>query len=396
MSHKSELKYIPGLDALRGFACISVLLFHSNYVTKVISPGVPFQGGFLGVDLFFVLSGFLITTILVNQYARDSTINFKNFYIKRLLRLYPPIIISVIVFLLPLLATNKPVAITNIISLLTYTGDCAMLVLHFTHLPYPLMTGHSWSLAVEEQFYLTFPFLLFLVLRFNSSRKRGNLISFFPAFLLLYFLVVGGSTILLGKWFYKFFFWRFFEVYLGAFMAILYSGSYQKIIAENAVSSRIKNTVHRICANKIVLVLAVVFTLAMVIYPYQVPFFDYMARYNLQYVLFTLSCAILIINAAFVNQPLYSKIISNRVLIFIGKISYGLYLYAPFINDKIGTIFFGGNPFQNKRTMIICDLISGTSSVIFSYLSFMLIEKNILKLKGRLEPKAKPAVISAG
>jgi peptidoglycan/LPS O-acetylase OafA/YrhL len=386
MKTNTELRYVPGLDSLRGLACLSVTFFHSDLVTK--SVYVPFWGGFLGVDLFFVLSGFLITTILVNQYERDSTIKFKNFYIKRILRLYPPILIAIIVFLVPLLFTDKAIALTNIISLMTYTGDCAMLVQHFTHLPYPLLSGHSWSLAIEEQFYLTFPFILLLILRFYTTKKKGNFISFFPVFLLLYCLVVIGSTILLGKWFYKFFFWRFFEIYMGSFVAIIYSEAYQRLTKETSFSSSIKNTVYKVFGNRIVLFLSILITILLLVYPSEVPFFNFMAKYNLHYVLFTLSSAVLIINLVYTNRPIYSRVLSNKVLVSLGKVSYGLYLYTPFISHKTAMMFFGGNPFQSRKTMLEHDLISIIAAIAFSYLSYYLIEKNILKLKSRFEPES--------
>lgn len=391
MKPNTELRYVPGLDSLRGLACLSVVFFHSDTVTK--SVNVPFGGGFMGVDLFFVLSGFLITTILVNQYERDAAINFKNFYIKRILRLYPPILLAIVFFLLPLLFTDKATATTNIISLMTYTGDCAMIVQHFTHLPYPLMSSHSWSLAVEEQFYLTFPFILVLLLRFYGAKKKGNFISIFPVFLLLYVLVVIVSTILLGDWFYKFFFWRFFEIYLGSFIAIIYSAAYQRLTKETALSSRIKNLVYQVYGSKIVLSLSILFTILLLVYPNIVPFYNYIAKYNLHYVLFTLSCSVLIVNLVYTNRPVYSRILSNKVLVSLGKVSYGLYLYTPFIDIKTANMFFNGNPFLSTRTRLEHDIIVVVTALVFSYLSYYLIEKNILKLKSRFEPEPTAASV---
>jgi peptidoglycan/LPS O-acetylase OafA/YrhL len=388
MSSKNDLKYVPGLDSLRATACLSVLFFHSNLVTTIAaSSNIPFKGGFMGVDLFFVLSGFLITSILVNQYQRYATISFKSFYIKRILRLYPPILIAVIVFLIPLLFTAKADAISNIVSLMTYTGDCAMVVQHFTHLPYPLLSGHSWSLAIEEQFYLTFPFLLFLALRYYSDKKKGNLISFFPLFLALYFMIVIGSTIALGKWFYKFFFWRFFEIYLGCFLAIIYSEAYRKISKETTLSRGVRKIVYKIYSNKIVLAVSTLITMLLLIYPTWLPLYDYIAKYNLHYVLFTITGSVMIVNLAQNYHPAFSKVLSNKVLVSIGKVSYGLYLYAPFINEKINSAFYGGNAPRDTKSMIVADILTLSISLLFSYLSFYLIEKNILKLKSRFGPE---------
>jgi peptidoglycan/LPS O-acetylase OafA/YrhL len=291
------------------------------------------------------------------------------------------------------LFTDKATATTNIISLMTYTGDCAMIVQHFTHLPYPLMSSHSWSLAVEEQFYLTFPFILVLLLRFYGAKKKGNFISIFPVFLLLYVLVVIVSTILLGDWFYKFFFWRFFEIYLGSFIAIIYSAAYQRLTKETALSSRIKNLVYQVYGSKIVLSLSILFTILLLVYPNIVPFYNYIAKYNLHYVLFTLSCSVLIVNLVYTNRPVYSRILSNKVLVSLGKVSYGLYLYTPFIDIKTANMFFNGNPFLSTRTRLEHDIIVVVTALVFSYLSYYLIEKNILKLKSRFEPEPTAASV---
>lgn len=386
MTAAAEKKYIPGLDALRAIACLSVMLFHFDFFSKTNTFNAPFKGGFFGVDLFFVLSGYLITSILINQYVKYSTISFKSFYIKRILRLYPPILISVIVFFVPLLFTDTINAISNIVSLMTYTGDCAMLVQYFTHLPYPLLSGHSWSLAVEEQFYLTFPVLLFLVLRLITRKKLRDIISFFPVFLVIYCAVIIVSTRLLGLWFYKFFVWRFFEIYLGAFIAIIYSKSYQSIAQETPMSKTIKNIVYKAYSNSLVLLFSLFFTLGMLVFPRWIPFLSYLQANNMQYVLFTLTSSVLIVNMVYSYHPIYSKIFSNKVLVSIGKFSYGLYLYTPFISYNIKRIFFD-NPPKFSKAALTSNIISMIVSLAFSYLSYVLIEKNILKLKHRFEPE---------
>jgi peptidoglycan/LPS O-acetylase OafA/YrhL len=385
---KSELKYIPGLDSLRALACLSVVFFHSNLVEKSTSSAMPFKGGYFGVDLFFVLSGYLITTILINQYAKEGTIHFKNFYIKRILRLYPPILISVLVFLVPLLFTDRPAAIANIVSLMTYTADCFMFVQHFTHLPYALLASHSWSLAVEEQYYITFPLLLFFLLRYYSKVKKSNLIAFFPFFLLLYSLVVIVASILLGAWFYKFFLWRFFEIYLGAFIAIFYSRSFERMFTETPLSLRIKKRVQGVYGNKIVFLASIVFTVWYLVYPQTFPFGNYLAKYNFQYILFTLACSVIIINTVYPSFRSYSKFLESKWLVFTGKMSYGLYLYSAFIGHYVGSILYNDNPFASTRTKIESDIITIVVSLLFSALSYLFIEKNILKLKTRFESPA--------
>ena len=83
----SNFKYIPSFDGIRAIAVILTLLLHASY-------GV-FKGGWIGVDLFFMLSGYLITSLLQNEYSLTNNISFTKFYIRRALRLFPPLIISI-------------------------------------------------------------------------------------------------------------------------------------------------------------------------------------------------------------------------------------------------------------------------------------------------------------
>ena len=81
MKNKRNIKYLPSIDALRALAVISVIIYHIN---PLILPG-----GFLGVDLFFVISGYLITSLLINEYEKTGKINLIKFYIRRARRLLP-------------------------------------------------------------------------------------------------------------------------------------------------------------------------------------------------------------------------------------------------------------------------------------------------------------------
>src|SRR5690242_7458008 len=82
-----EFKYNPSLDGLRGIAVLIVMFYHTGiFLPQSISP---ISGGFLGVDVFFVLSGFLITSVLLKEYAGFESINLRNFYLRRIYRLVP-------------------------------------------------------------------------------------------------------------------------------------------------------------------------------------------------------------------------------------------------------------------------------------------------------------------
>jgi len=159
-----RLGYRPELDGVRGISILLVLGLH-------LTPGL-IPGGFLGVDVFFVLSGFLITSLLLQEWSRRSSISLKNFYIRRVLRLGP----GLAVFLLLLgayafLRLNKESAhevYVGILLTLSYVSNWFMALRPNLALSILAIT---WSLAVEEQFYLIWPVVFSLLLVLKLRRR---------------------------------------------------------------------------------------------------------------------------------------------------------------------------------------------------------------------------------
>ena len=140
--------YMPELDGLRALAILAVMAFHDHL------PGG--DAGWLGVPFFFLLSGFLISGLLLDA---DRESYFKSFYIRRALRIFP---IYYLVFFLMLglcIAFNKSHG--DWLWFLTYTQNYPMGIRNWPNFPAPFW--HTWSLAVEEQFYLLWPLIIFLV-----------------------------------------------------------------------------------------------------------------------------------------------------------------------------------------------------------------------------------------
>ncbi|MFT5709798.1 MAG: peptidoglycan/LPS O-acetylase OafA/YrhL [Halioglobus sp.] len=156
------LKYNPALDSIRGIAVLLVVSMHVEYYFFDSNMSwIP--GGFLGVDLFFVLSGFLITNILLSDFTRHGKLSYRKFYINRLLRLFPALALLLLAYftLSKLIPTAQPMEFDTIFAILFYYFNWFLL----STLDVPEGMGHMWSLAVEEQFYLLWPALLALVLR---------------------------------------------------------------------------------------------------------------------------------------------------------------------------------------------------------------------------------------
>ena len=158
-----EMGYLPGLDGLRAVAIIGVLLYHA---------GIDWMpGGFLGVDVFFVISGFLITSLILEEYDRSGRVNFTKFYLGRARRLLPAVAVL-------LIAVGLAVLIVYQDALSAFREDALATVFYVNNWWYifvdqsyfesvgrPPLLKHLWSLSVEEQFYLIWPAFALLLMR---------------------------------------------------------------------------------------------------------------------------------------------------------------------------------------------------------------------------------------
>lgn len=162
MQTAQDASRLPGLDGLRAIALLAVVFFHLD--TK---PWVP--GGFVGVDLFFVLSGFLITTLLTREFESSGRLDLGAFYVRRLRRLLPALALTLLlVMVVSLWVIPADARLHPDLESLNYSVLGALAYgfnwLVAFHLPYMHALVHVWSLSIEEQFYIVWP-PLFLVLR---------------------------------------------------------------------------------------------------------------------------------------------------------------------------------------------------------------------------------------
>lgn len=162
MAAKSNVRYIPAIDGLRAIAVIAVVLYHLGFAW------IP--GGFLGVDLFFVISGYVITRVLLESIRRSGGLDLRGFYIARARRLLPPLVFMVVTTAL-FVGVWAPARIKQFLIdvpfLFTGTMNWWFVYRHqdyFATIGRPSLLQHTWSLAVESQFYLVWPLILLLVL----------------------------------------------------------------------------------------------------------------------------------------------------------------------------------------------------------------------------------------
>jgi peptidoglycan/LPS O-acetylase OafA/YrhL len=188
MATERGIRYIPAIDGLRAVAVIAVMLYHLGFTW------IP--GGFLGVDLFFVISGYVITRLLLDSIQRSGGLDLRAFYAARVRRLLPPLIFMII-------TTTVVVGLWAPDTMRRFLGDAPFALfggmnwwLVFRHTDYfeaigrPPLLQHTWSLGVEAQFYLVWPLILLLVLRYFGKNKIPGAALLIAAFSGIALLVV--------------------------------------------------------------------------------------------------------------------------------------------------------------------------------------------------------------
>ena len=351
----SSIKYRPEIDGLRAIAVISVIIYHLNENWL--------SGGFLGVDIFFVISGFLITGIIITEIQQNS-FSFKQFYTRRIKRIYPAFI--TVMALVSFIASV--IFIYNDFNQLRKTIELATAFLSNFYLGltqgyFDLSANenpvlHIWSLAVEEQYYLIFPLILIL-----AYKKFREIKALFIITLILFFILLATSFIPAN--FYKEVLHqpniyylsnlRFPELLVGSLLAI-----YHNLSASKQASKQASN------------VIAILSTLLL---------FSCLFLMNndiafIPGVTLILPCVFtaLIIHTTSQNN-IIKLCLSNKAIVFIGKISYSLYLYH-WIFIAFAYYITGEKQINNQSIAIVTVL-----TIIFSVLSYYLIEQPIRKSK---------------
>ena len=173
---------MPGLDGLRAIAVMAVLLYHANLTGLFGDEGIAFPGGFLGVEVFFVVSGYLITALLLSEWRDASRIALGNFWLRRARRLLPALfLLLAAVMVVSLLFYPDEVASLrgDVLSALGYVTNWNFILAdksYFEQIGRPSMVTHLWSLAVEEQFYLIWPLVFAFGMKRLGARRFGMVV----------------------------------------------------------------------------------------------------------------------------------------------------------------------------------------------------------------------------
>lgn len=361
-------KFYPNLNSLRFIAASLVIIHHIELYKSLFGLPNFWNVGFfqvigkLGVVLFFVLSGFLITSLLLHEKENKGSISIKNFYLKRVLRIWPIYYVIVILgfFVYPYISffdiPDKNIfpdvlihRFPNIIYYLTIFANLSIPI--YGDVPY---TSQTWSIATEEQFYLLWPFVF---LFFNTKLIRVMILIILSYWLVKYCLnytnvpLISDRAQEILKGFI--FFFNINCMALGGLFAILVNKK------SNIISWLFK---------KNVLLITTILTIILFVFGINFSFF----HYDIYAILF----AVIIINLA--CNEVYSTLLENKFTNYLGSISYGIYMYhfAALTISIRAAIYFQTSWIVYPLTFII--------TIIISHFSYQYYENYFLKLKSKL------------
>lgn len=366
-----ELDHIRGLDGLRGTAVMMVMALHMFKANNQTPSRVVnliyglIHSGWMGVDLFFVLSGFLITRILYTTQHEPRYL--KNFYARRFLRIFPLYygVIAVLVLLEPWLHVHLW---RTLPWYLTYTANLRPAgPIRFSDIPgNAWVISHFWSLQIEEQFYLFWPFLL-MCLRTKRSIVIGALLGTTGAFALRCYFVQNAAHFTNEYWAYAFTPCRVDSLLIGGALAILWF-------------SRAKPTLVRWAPWMLGGCAAILATdgFARGVYePIGDPFL-----LTIGFTLVALAGAALIVLV--LSRATFRKLFEGKILCWLGKYSYGIYVFHLiwyYFLAELLRRFFLATTHSKLLGVVVPGLLMMSISILSAYASYELYEKRFLKLK---------------
>ena len=359
----NKSKYLPSIDSLRALAVLAVIIYHVdvNYL----------PGGFLGVDLFFVLSGYLISSLIIKEYRKTGSLNLYNFYIRRARRLLPAVYFMITVGLVVMVLFNEVLLRKSHLDAIfgyIYSSNWWYI---FHKLDYFDSFGaqspfkHLWSLAIEEQFYMIFPLLFLLVNRKKKSKDGtyklnknflyvvlGLILVSLIAHILL-FDINNISRIYFGTD------TRAFSLLVGVVGAILYPMErlHTKVTPQ-------QNVIYSVIS-----LVAIASLITVMIYTSEYNTWLYRGGFLLVAIL-----GLIVIISSGKQHTLMSRLLSFKPVVFIGKISYSLYLWHFPVLVLTTPVSEIGNP------NIIFVILRVILTFVLATASYLFVETPIRKL----------------
>ena len=353
------MKKITEITGLRCLAVMMVVIGHAQQTTQGgydgwLLPLKLFSNGYQGVLIFFVLSGFLITNILKSEYSLTGKIDYIKFYYRRALRIWPAsytfILTIVILSAVGLINVAWQQSTFAALHLWNYSGPIGLKEIHASHPDGVWYFGHFWSLALEEQFYWVWLPLLIFLLRFKNEKILPGLIILIPIVRMATYVLFPSLRDYLGM---------MLHTSVDAMLIGCYAALKQEKIKKIMDSSKYANI---FCTISILILFFAIPPIAN----------NYGGYWNATYgrTIEAIIACILMLSIINIKDFWLSKILRTRIFIFIGTISFSLYLWQQ--------VFLGIDaPLAFKFPFNIIQ------AILFASLSYWLIEMPFLRIKNK-------------
>jgi peptidoglycan/LPS O-acetylase OafA/YrhL len=341
--------HIPGLDGLRAVAVGGVLLFHYGVL--------PFWAGGVGVSLFFVISGFLITHLLLKEYEQHGTISLRSFYVRRALRIFPAYYVFLAFSFILMRRLGQEADGKLFASAITYAIDYVEAIGHYRS----TLISHSWSLAVEEQFYLLWPAALVLLLRRGANVLQNIAVAALAIVLWRIALIAAGYS----AYIYYAFETRADYLLVGCAIAVGARSAWM-----DTVSSRLS----AYGANPLL-------SLALCIALFVMPF----ARFGVSvgHTLMAVCLGAFLVQSICLSATPMWRWLEWEPVRYVGRISYPIYLYHQAATKLL--------PANLSLRWSVQLLVSGLITLALAMASYHIVERPFLQLKERW---ARPSIKS--
>ena len=333
------MTYKPEIDSLRAISVLAIIVYHAKIY---FFNSLLFPGGYYGVDIFFVISGYLITAIIIKEKVNNNKFSFKNFYLRRARRIFPALILVLIISLPLAWYSLMPYSLIEYAKSIIYSIIfVSNFFFYFTGLEYGAVSGllkpllHTWSLSVEEQFYLFFPIILVVLINYFKNKI------FVPIFFIVILSLIFAQSLFIFNQNLNFYLLpsRIWELLFGSLLFLYQKNNILKI-------SNIKSDVF--CIIGIILIF--------ISFNY---FYEVDPSPNIKTIIPIFGAALIIIFAK--KDATITKILTNKIILSVGLISYSLYLFHYPIFAFVRNVRLADSSFDYFLVAIVIFILSTLS-----------------------------------
>jgi peptidoglycan/LPS O-acetylase OafA/YrhL len=352
--------YFPELDGLRFFAFLLVFVHHTSLFSHFPVLSILNTNGWIGVDIFFALSAFLFTKLLTTEYEKTGSISFRKFYMRRIFRIWPiyylfvGFSIAVYFFLHDGIISSEIWA--RMVGLLTFTDNIMAVSSGYSPIQ---STQHLWTIGYEEQFYIFIPIIIYLMVRATSKIKLFSVFMVFILFNGIRVIFISRDAPHPAIW-------------------VLPITHFEAIVMGIIIGFGGMDFIVKWIKPWIIGIIGIFFFTLLIILPEPS---DNSYWLILTYSSIGISTSLILLSV--LNSITLKKVLSHEILVFLGKRSYGLYVYHVFSVSLVRSILPPvSNVLLKDLVLFMCSL---ALTILVSIISYTIIEKPFLQLKKKFE-----------